>query len=946
VTWPAGLPTRQCSLGPDFGIVTGADYGVDIDVTMSRSYMTWGPTGSGAVGDTKTISIEPGQEQTFALVPTDLDGWYVDGMPVDMSGGKQSHVYTLDIKPWVYDARNAKKYARTEAKLTNLVIPSGDGVLDLDKATSVSGAQGGTVTIPDLLANLRAEVDAYKAQLEAVATAPTDAFVAARVADDTSATAGALDARIDQSIVNLAFDPNDVGDDVWVLLGQSNEVGYGTGIDTTYLDPAHPRVFQYAGSGIYFGQRIAAVDPLFHHEQSSLHVGHSMTFARELIKQMKPNRNILLVPCAHGGTGFTTSSLASPPAGYYQPPQGSASGGWDPSGNQGGTNLYAFAVAQTLAALALNPKNRIAGFIWLGGEADNNRLNQTQYAAALDNLITLIRAAIPGAANVPFLVGQMLDYNIVNSPTTYGAINAAHVDTPRRQQHTGFFYGPSAIADPTMQNGDNLHYSAKGQRILGVNALKALAIAQVNAPGAAPLVPGTPSLTQSGTTLTVKWSRPVSRVTDYNAQYRRNGGAWASLTRAQSIDSSATITGLTLGDAVDVQVRAVNEDGISDWSAAGTLTLVTLPGQPTGLAAGTPTSSAVPLTWTAPSTGGAVATYLIEFKKHTDSSWTTYGTVTGTSGTVTALVDTTQYDFRVTARNAAGSGTASATASATTAAPSPLISDVGITAYGAYAVRKVNPSATKAIQVRRSNDNATQDIGFAAGSNNLDTAALLAFVGSGSGYIAKWYDQSGNGRDLAQATTTTQPRIVNAGVVDTVNGKPAVYFDGVDDRVTGSTSLGLYAAGAASIVAVVNADPTIPNFPGIYCEDGTSALYRLLGNTSGTGPFTKISNDAGTQLSSTGSGGTTPLTTPRQVTFIDSGTNVTTRVASAQVASGNYTRTGTMTPTGASIGAPYTSPGTNIWKGYIAEVVIFPVALSTSQRDAAEANQAGYFSTT
>ena len=92
----------------------------------------------------------------------------------------------------------------------------------------------------------------------------------------------------------------------------------------------------------------------------------------------------------------------------------------------------------------------------------------------------------------------------------------------------------------------------------------------------------------------------------------------------------------------------------------------------------------------------------------------------------------------------------------------------------AYSLRKLRAwYYGAAIRVRRSSDNTEQDIYFDA-SGNLDTTSLLAFVGSGSGYVAKWYDQSGSNNHLIKISAANQPRIVNAGVVETVGGKPAV----------------------------------------------------------------------------------------------------------------------------------------------------------------------------
>jgi hypothetical protein len=85
-------------------------------------------------------------------------------------------------------------------------------------------------------------------------------------------------------------------------------------------------------------------------------------------------------------------------------------------------------------------------------------------------------------------------------------------------------------------------------------------------------------------------------------------------------------------------------------------------------------------------------------------------------------------------------------------------------------------STTPLIRVRRSSDNGQLDIGFMA-SGELDTVTLKSFVGSNSGYISVWYDQSGNSRDVTQTTAANQPRIVNAGSVErSSSGKLSIRF--------------------------------------------------------------------------------------------------------------------------------------------------------------------------
>ena len=89
----------------------------------------------------------------------------------------------------------------------------------------------------------------------------------------------------------------------------------------------------------------------------------------------------------------------------------------------------------------------------------------------------------------------------------------------------------------------------------------------------------------------------------------------------------------------------------------------------------------------------------------------------------------------------------------------------------AYSLRKLRSGQAKAIRVRRSSDNAQQDIGFVG--DELDTASLLSFCGVGNGFVTTWYDQSGNEYNATQTTQANQPQIVNSGVLNTKGGKAA-----------------------------------------------------------------------------------------------------------------------------------------------------------------------------
>jgi hypothetical protein len=116
-----------------------------------------------------------------------------------------------------------------------------------------------------------------------------------------------------------------------------------------------------------------------------------------------------------------------------------------------------------------------------------------------------------------------------------------------------------------------------------------------------------------------------------------------------------------------------------------------------------------------------------------------------------------------------------ATTSTTAIAPFNIL-DVYTGSAAAYSLRKLRGAYSgAAVRVRRSNDNAEQDIGFDA-LGNFDELSLVSFVGVNSGFVTTWYDQSGNVRNATQAIAANQPRIVDAGVVDKVNGRSSLTY--------------------------------------------------------------------------------------------------------------------------------------------------------------------------
>lgn len=158
-----------------------------------------------------------------------------------------------------------------------------------------------------------------------------------------------------------------------------------------------------------------------------------------------------------------------------------------------------------------------------------------------------------------------------------------------------------------------------------------------------------------------------------------------------------------------------------------------------------------------------------------------------------------------------------------------LLLDFYPNAAAAYSVRKLRTAYSgNCIQVRRSSDNTTQDIGFV--NNVLDTASLLSFVGAGNGFVPIWYDQSGNGNNITQSTSTSQPQIVSSGSLLVDNGIPKIQFDGTNDFLNGGDIL---KAGNNSLCSFVVAQ--MQNNNTLYAKSllgPTVSRYALLNDTN------------------------------------------------------------------------------------------------------------------
>ena len=237
----------------------------------------------------------------------------------------------------------------------------------------------------------------------------------------------------------------------------------------------------------------------------------------------------------------------------------------------------------------------------------------------------------------------------------------------------------------------------------------------------------------------------------------------------------------------------------------------------------------------------------------------------------------------------------------------------------AYSLRKLRAAYNSpAIRVRRSSDSTEDNIGFTA-TGELNTAALLAFVGVGNnGFVTTWYDQSGNGRNATKSAAEIQPQIVSNGVLITENGR--AYIDFTGNKGLGSNHNALLAFTAA----VLKSDTSVfSQYHAIF--DGAAGrrggILEMNKTEFHVSVFPTAVSKNGTALAQPFD--LAPITTPFQVSIQNSGVG---NVLNGRI--GNFDNL----PIG---GAAKQS-----------ETIVFSAVLSTTNRQTLERNQGAYYSIT
>jgi len=297
-----------------------------------------------------------------------------------------------------------------------------------------------------------------------------------------------------------------------------------------------------------------------------------------------------------------------------------------------------------------------------------------------------------------------------------------------------------------------------------------------------------------------------------------------------------------------------------------------------------------------------------------------------------------------------------------------LLDGISATVKGAYGMRKLRTGyAGPALRVRRSLDNAEQDIGFTvsgdprgSAAGGLDTAALLAFCGASDGFVSKWYDQSGLGQDVAQVVAGQQPQVVAQGVVATLTnaagpanssgiardgrsapGRPCLRFSNQNTMLTHpGFALGVPAFGSAS-VAVASAQNGGSARLLTFQSQGSAVDYQDAGSA--------IFGYGGSSLTAWQNGGKASVAISAASPFQYATVWSAARVAVAADGAGSSgsgcqpaAATGTL-----AIGArpDGNGNGTEGWDGGHSEHIVFASDVSAADQAAVRASQQAYYGT-
>jgi hypothetical protein len=269
----------------------------------------------------------------------------------------------------------------------------------------------------------------------------------------------------------------------------------------------------------------------------------------------------------------------------------------------------------------------------------------------------------------------------------------------------------------------------------------------------------------------------------------------STVTRSLGVGGTL-VNGLEAGKIYDLSVRSVTAGGNSTALTVRNSTSLTLP----TLSVGIKTDSTIDVSFSS-----ALPTQDCSYVLRTDPGATQYVLAAGaTSRQLTGLALGTSYNIFLDASNLYTSLTTNISATTTDLSLSTTASN---SISGAYSTKRLSNTYTgPTLEIRRGSDSAISDF-YADNDGNLGTAvgatgtSYATWIGASTGYVSKWYDQSGKGKHATQTNTSIQPSYnsSNKSINFTVTGSffnlpnSTIPFATMQNSATASTSFTIFA---------------------------------------------------------------------------------------------------------------------------------------------------------
>ena len=244
----------------------------------------------------------------------------------------------------------------------------------------------------------------------------------------------------------------------------------------------------------------------------------------------------------------------------------------------------------------------------------------------------------------------------------------------------------------------------------------------------------------------------------------------------------------------------------------------------------------------------------------------------------------------------------------------------------ARSIRKISSTYTGNILEASKATGVTQNIGI--NNSIIDNSALLSFAGSDSVFVKTLYDQVST-FNVTQANLAKQPRIVNAGVIETSGGQTTVSYN--NQNLIGTIPLASYPLTIVLVASITTSTK------GAFIKIGNDINGIGVGIGSGT------MDNSGASLIELNEGvawigSSTPLSTS-QMSIIEinsTGTSTNIYLNGTLIASGG----GAYIPTDTySIGGYFT----RFPNCQISEDIVFNKLLTSSERGAIVTNMSAYY---